>query len=63
MYSIFLLLISNIFSVLVATKNGANIEFKPNSAMLKVKETKFKIRKKGKLYYLNNVISLKKLSK
>ena len=31
----------NIFSVLAATGNGANIEFKPNSAILNAKRTKF----------------------
>ena len=52
----------NIFSVQAATENGANIKFKLKSAILKARNlTKFKIHKKEKLYYLNNVISLKKI--
>ena len=51
----------NIFSVQAATENGANIKFKPISAILNANGTKFQINKKGKLYYLNNVIALKKV--
>ena len=49
----------NIFSAQAATENGAKVEFKPNSAVLNTLGTTFKIHKKGKLYYLNNICSPK----
>ena len=44
----------NIFSVQAAVAKGSNVEFQPDSATLKTKnDTKFKINKRGKLYFLN----------
>ena len=51
----------NIFSWQEVTENGANIEFKPNFAILNANGMKFKIHKKDKFYHLNNVTSLKKV--
>ena len=41
------------------TEKGAKVEFTPNSATLNTQGTTFKIHKKGKLYYLNNICSPK----
>ena len=51
----------NILSIQAVTENGAKVEFKPNSATLNTQGTTFEIHKKGKLYYLNNICSPKKV--
>lgn len=38
---LYILSFNNIFSVQAATENGANVEFKANSAILNAKGTKF----------------------
>ena len=39
------------------TEDGAKVELRPNSPTLNTQETTFKIHKKGKLYYVNNMFS------
>ena len=48
----------DIFSVQAATNRGATVSFSPNHAKLVSEDgTKFKILKRGKLYYLNLAVS------
>ena len=51
----------NILSVLAAAEHDAKVEFRPNSPTLNTHGTTFEIHKKGKLYYLNNIFSKKKV--
>ena len=50
----------NIFSVLVATKNGVHISFKrDNWQLIYPNGAVFNIKQRGRLYYLKNIISAK----
>ena len=52
----------NILSVQAAVAKGSNIEFSQHGATLRTKDgTKFKIKKRGKLYFLNKC-SIKKIN-
>ena len=53
----------NIFSVQCATKIGSTVEFKQEVAELRSRNgTVFNIDKRGKLYYLNSVVTTKEAS-